>query len=922
MQSAEHPALTGLSPEQVGLAMAADERDQRGAQKREVLTELVVAVSFLVAAGAFWLAAGAPSPGATGIGLAVLYAVIARVEFAVGEGYARPVVLAVIPMLVLLEPSVVPLLVLVASFLACLPELVRGQMKPLRVLLRIGDTWYTLGAAALLALAPDPASMAAAAVLVFGALVVQSGLDFVVSSLRMWVGLGIDPRDDRRAYAWTYLVDFLLAPVGLLAAWAMDEHPAAPAALLPLAALLALFAHERRGRLQNAVALQRITEESRDRLESIVRHSSDLILIVDAAGHLQAVTGSTVAFRGGSGDLLLDRVHAGDVARVAGFLTAVADKPRGESAEAEWRMVDTEGAYRHVSVVATNLIDDPRVGGLVLTVRDNDARKRFEEQLRHRAFHDELTGLANRALFYDRAEHALSRRDSHVAVLFVDLDDFKPVNDRLGHAAGDQVLRLMAKRLLACVRSADTVARLGGDEFGILLEGAGEAQAIEAAERVLAAFEQRFELAGEAVRISGCVGIAINGEDVRDVEELLRAADRAMYEAKRGGKRRLAIHDPGAPQLDADGALRLFMSSEAQRAEIVAVLEDPDALTMVFQPVLDLRTGRVTAYEALARFNRTPVRTPDKWFAQAHRLGLGAALEARAVAVALAVEGRPAGTRLALNLSLSSLGAPEIEAVLPERLDDIVIEITENELALGDPQTAAALATLRARGAAIAVDDTGAGYAGLTHVMRLAPDIIKLDRALTTDIDADPVKAALVSSFVRYAREIDAIICAEGIETAAELEQLAELDVALGQGYYIARPAAPWVGVHPESATASRASFQAAFADDHVGSDLEQLMRDLALGAAGSLDAMAAALNADEVQVLPGPAQAAQVLVSDEGGEADELRAAGYGAKLVLPIGTHARLVAYSRRERPWTRFQLDRGRILAHQLSHGGEAS
>ena len=229
---------------------------------------------------------------------------------------------------------------------------------------------------------------------------------------------------------------------------------------------------------------------------------------------------------------------------------------------------------------------------------------------------------------------------------------------------------------------------------------------------------------------------------------------------------------------------------------------------------------------------------------------------------------------------------------------------------------------LRARGAAIAVDDTGAGYAGLTHVMRLAPDIIKLDRALTTDIDADPVKAALVSSFVRYAREIDAIICAEGIETAAELEQLAQLDVALGQGYYIARPAAPWVDVQPESATASRASFQAAFADDHVGSDLEQLMRDLALGADGSLDAMAAALNADEVQVLPGPARAAQILVSDPGPEAGELRAAGYGAKLVLPIGTHARLVAYSHRERPWTRFQLGRGRILAHQLSHGGEAS
>ena len=266
-------------------------------------------------------------------------------------------------------------------------------------------------------------------------------------------------------------------------------------------------------------------------------------------------------------------------------------------------MLDPDGAYRHVSAVATNLIDDPRVDGLVLTVRDDDARKRFEQQLRHRAFHDELTGLANRALFYDRTEHALNRRDAEVGVLFVDLDDFKPVNDRLGHAAGDQLLQLVAKRLVACVRSADTVARLGGDEFGILLEGV---DAVEAAERVLAALETRFDLPSEALRVSASVGVAVAREGVRDVEELLRAADRAMYEAKRGGKHRLAVHDPTAPPIVADGALRLFMSSEAQRAEIVAVLEDPDALTMVFQPVLDLRTGRVAAYEALARFNPEP----------------------------------------------------------------------------------------------------------------------------------------------------------------------------------------------------------------------------------------------------------------------------------------------------------------------------
>ena len=226
------------------------------------------------------------------------------------------------------------------------------------------------------------------------------------------------------------------------------------------------------------------------------------------------------------------------------------------------------------------------------------------------------------------------------------------------------------------------------------------------------------------------------------------------------------------------------------------MLEDPDGITMVFQPIMDLRTGRVAGYESLSRFNREPRRTPDLWFAQAHRCGLGYALEAKAIlARAGARRQPPAGTYLTFNLSPSSLLSDEVMRVLPERLDGLVIEITENELVSGDPAIHEALADLRARGARLAVDDTGAGYAGLTHVMRLQPDIIKLDRALTTGVDTDPAKAPLISSFVRYARDIDAAVCAEGVETLAELERLADLDVAYGQGYGIARPSAPWVPV-------------------------------------------------------------------------------------------------------------------------------
>ena len=201
---------------------------------------------------------------------------------------------------------------------------------------------------------------------------------------------------------------------------------------------------------------------------------------------------------------------------------------------------------RHISAVARNLVGDAHIGGIVITARDVEARKAFEEQLRHRAFHDELTGLANRALFFDRVDHAVlqaARADSQAAVLFIDLDDFKLVNDRLGHAAGDAVLQEVARRLGACTRSGDTVARLGGDEFGVLLEGVVGPIVLEAGERALAALEAPIDAEGEAVTISASVGMALSTAD-SDVEDLLRRGDLAMYAAKRNGKRRLALYTP------------------------------------------------------------------------------------------------------------------------------------------------------------------------------------------------------------------------------------------------------------------------------------------------------------------------------------------------------------------------------------------
>jgi hypothetical protein len=276
----------------------------------------------------------------------------------------------------------------------------------------------------------------------------------------------------------------------------------------------------------------------------------------------------------------------------------------------------------------------------------------------------------------------------------------------------------------------------------------------------------------------------------------------------------------------------------------------------------------------------------------------------------------------------------EIRNVLPERLDELVVEITEHELVSDDPAITAAIAALRERGARLAVDDAGAGYAGLTHVMRLKPDVIKLDRALTSGVDGDPVKAALIGSFVGYARDIHAVICAEGIETLEELTRLADLDVAFGQGYFIARPAAPWPAAAPAAEQSCRDTFQASLgdhaeaADRHEHDGLEGLARRLADVATAEdlehcLPAIARELQSHEVRITPDTARTVHLLTDAAGADPHDvavLHAAGYRSSLSLPLvhrgATLASLRAYRRTERPWSRFEVGRARLISHQLA------
>ena len=709
-------------------------------------------------------------------------------------------------------------------------------------------------------------------------------------------------------------------------------------------------------------------------LVAAVNSAPDVLAVVDHDGAVRAAGGAVEAVVGGAlGANLLDRVHPDDAAHAAAFLATVAGDPAsGTRGPVQWRAGAPETGWRAVEATATNRLADPAVSGIVVVLRDVADRAEREERLRAEALHDELTGLPNRALFFDRLERALAADGA--GLVYCDIDGFKAINDRHGHGVGDEVLREAARRLSGVLRPGDTAARLGGDEFGVLLPHAsGANDSVQAAQRILAAFREPLETAKGRVQLRPSVGIAVAKAHEAAAEELLRRADLAMYEAKRSGIRRWALYSALIEPVGRRrrrGPVSWFARSRDQREEIQALLDRADAVTCVYQPILDLRTGLVAGYEALARFPKGSPKNPAEWFAQAHRCGLGFQLEARAIAIALAGGARPDRTFLSINVSPSALCSSEVLAALPQQLDGVLVEITENEHVPDDAAFDAVREEIKRRGGRFAVDDAGSGYAGLRQLMRLQPDVLKLDRSVVDGVASDPAKAALVESLVRYARDMGATLCAEGIETLADLELLADLDVTYGQGYAIARPAPAWPVVAVEAASSCVRSFTASLgrASSDAGAGLahdrrlEWLTWKLSEAAtygelAGVVEHVAGELHADELSLSAveeasgdlimigarGPdhfdnryhivdypqterilreQETAQVLRSDpaaDGQEISVLDRLAMRSVLILPIVCAGRsiglLEAYSAQERPWSRFEIGRARIIALQL-------
>src|SRR3954447_19088175 len=465
----------------------------------------------------------------------------------------------------------------------------------------------------------------------------------------------------------------------------------------------------------------------------------------------------------------------------------------GEPIENEELHTDAHGTTRTIITCKrlVGLADGTRL--VVGVITDVTRYREAEAHIRHMAHHDALTGLANRALFRERLGRALAaarRRGGPVAVLCLDLDRFKPVNDTLGHPVGDALLRAVAARLLACVREGDTAARLGGDEFAALEAGAGQPEAAEAlARRLVEALSAPYEVLGHQVVVGASVGVALAPGDGGDPDELLKRADMALYRAKADGRGTFRSFEPGT---DARLQARRLLELDLRKALAAGELE------LHYQPLVDLRTGAVSALEALLRW-RHPARglvPPGEFVPLAEEVGLivpvGEWVLARACADAA---GWPGGGRGAVNLSAAQFRGRELVAAVvgalaaaglaPARLE---LEITETVLLRDGEATLATLRELRALGVRIAMDDFGTGYSSLGYLRSFPSDKIKIDRCFVRDLGASADCEAIVRAVTGLGGSLGIATTAEGVETEEQLERLRAEGCDEAQGFHLGRP--------------------------------------------------------------------------------------------------------------------------------------
>jgi diguanylate cyclase (GGDEF)-like protein/PAS domain S-box-containing protein len=563
--------------------------------------------------------------------------------------------------------------------------------------------------------------------------------------------------------------------------------------LIVLRQVLLLIENRRLARrLESRVAERAAELHARElRFRALIEQSTDSLAILERDSTVRYQSESVERIFGYPASSLVGRRFAELSgrrvgARVMAAIAEVADTP-GATTVYEIMLKHADGQYRLAETTITNLLHDPYVNGLVFNTRDISEAHELQDQLRHEAYHDALTGLANRAGFRERLAEAVARHESadRVAVLFLDLDGFKEINDSLGHDAGDHLLARVAERLRGCLCESQVVARLGGDEFAVIVED-DDAELV--AIRILAALDEPIRVDDRELHVGAAVGVAA-AADASDIEQLQRNADLAMYRAKDVGGGGYATYDAG------------MHDALVQRLELAADLRlalERDELVLHYQPTVDLRTNEIIGFEALVRW-RHPTRgmvPPLDFIGVAESTGLivplGRWVLTEACRQAVAWQ-RP--LKMAVNVSARQFNEIDICGLLGDAIarhglkpNDIEIELTESTVLKDMAKTAERLEAVHALGIPVLVDDFGTGYSSLAYLRRFPMDVLKIDRSFVDRLGGECEDEALVRTIVRLGQRFGMATVAEGIEDEVQLGVLREMGCDFAQGYFLSRP--------------------------------------------------------------------------------------------------------------------------------------
>jgi diguanylate cyclase (GGDEF)-like protein/PAS domain S-box-containing protein len=541
-----------------------------------------------------------------------------------------------------------------------------------------------------------------------------------------------------------------------------------------------------------------------ERWRALVKNSTDAITVLGPDARVIYTSPSVERLLGYDPDPLtqtevFEVVHPDDLAEAAASFQKLLNSDN-VSDLIEMRVRHADGTYHWIEAVANNLLDDPAIGGIVVNVRDVTERKRAEEELARQAMSDSLTGLANRIVLVDRVASASARSERTgklTAVLFLDLDHFKLVNDGLGHAVGDQLLITVADRLQRFLRKGDTAARLGGDEFVLCCENIESySEAADIADRLAEVLGEPINLDGQDVSLTVSVGITCACDGSRSPEDLLRDADVAMYRAKERGRARSEVF---LPSMGTRARERFEQQLDVRRALTAGQFR------MTYQPLIHLSTNELAGAEALVRWAhpRQGLVLPGEFIPAAEETGLieplGRWVLGQAVAEAAAWDREsPNPLGVAVNISARQIAGGQLPTLVRAALDSngfdarrLCLEITESVLVEEPDEVEATLTEVADLGVRIAIDDFGTGYSSLAYVKRFPVSILKVDRSFVAGIEDHADNRAIVEAIVGLASSLGLMVVAEGVETAEQLRIIKDIGCDLAQGFYIGHSIPP-----------------------------------------------------------------------------------------------------------------------------------